>query len=65
MSINSAGTLEHVKSLAGAGNDTVSDICKLDSKTFIIAGETYSHTNDFAAFKPSGCSAIFGKYYIY
>ena len=65
MSINSAGTVEHVKSLAGAGNDAVNDICKLDNKTFIIVGETYSKTNDFAAFKPSGCSAIFGKYYIY
>jgi hypothetical protein len=65
MSINSAGTIEHVKALAGAGNDNVADICKLDSKTFIVVGETYSKTNDFAAFKPSGCSAIFGKYYIY
>ncbi len=65
MSINSAGTVEHVKSLAGAGNDTASDICRLDNQTYIVVGETYSKTNDFAAFNPSGCAAVFGKYYIY
>lgn len=65
MSVNSAGTLEHVKSFAGAGNDNISDICKLDNKTYIAVGETYSSTNDFKDFKISGCSAIFSKCYIY
>lgn len=65
MSINSAGTLEHVKSFAGSGEDVAADICKLDDKTYIIVGETYSGTNDFANLKASGCAGFFSKCYIY
>lgn len=65
MSINSAGNVEHVKSLGGAKNDNATAICRLDSKTYIVTGETYSNDKDFSAFKPSGCAGIFGKFYIY
>lgn len=65
MSINSAGNLEHVKSLGGTDNDTANDICRLDSKTYIVTGETYSKDKDFSTFSTKGCSGVFGKFYIY
>ncbi len=65
MSVNSAGTLEHVKSFAGSGDDSVNDICKLDDKNYIVVGETYSGTNDFSSITPSGCASFFSKCYIY
>ena len=65
MSINSAGNLEHVKSFAGSANDTVKSICKLDNKTYIAVGETYSKDKDFSIFNTQKCSAVMGMYYIY
>lgn len=65
MSVNSAGNLEHVKSFAGSANDNINSICKLDAKTYIVAGETYSKDKDFKAFDTKKCSAILGMYYIY
>ncbi|MBQ5824023.1 MAG: hypothetical protein IIW48_04375 [Clostridia bacterium] len=65
MSINSAGTVEHVKSVAGTGADGLYDICQLDSKTYIFAGETYSKDKDFDGKQTKGCAGVFGKAYIY
>ncbi len=65
MSINSAGNIEHVKSVAGSGNDSIADICKLDSKTYIFAGETLSKDKDFASKKVTEYAGFFGKAYIY
>jgi|GEM_PF-161894 len=65
MSVNSAGNLEHVKSFAGSANDTVKSICKLDSKTYIAVGETYSKDKEFSAFDTKKCSGVMGMYYIY
>lgn len=65
MSINTAGNLEHVKSFAGSANDSVKAICKLDSKTYIAVGETYSKDKDFSLFDTQKCSAVMGMYYIY
>ena len=65
MSINSAGNVEHVKSLGGSKNDNASAICRLDSRTYIVTGETYSNDKDFSTFTPTGCAGIFGKFYIY
>lgn len=65
MSINSAGNLEHVKSLGGTANDTANDICRLDSKTYIVTGETYSKDKDFSTFSTKGCAGAFGKFYIH
>ncbi len=65
MSVNSAGTVEHVKSVAGSGNDAIIDICKLDSKTYIFVGETYSKDKDLSGKKVTGCAGLFGRAYIY
>lgn len=65
MSVNSAGNLEHVKSFAGSANDNLRGICKLDSKTYIAVGETYSKDKDFSIFDTKKCSGVMGLYYIY
>lgn len=65
MSVNTAGNLEHVKSFAGSANDSVKAICKLDSKTYIAVGETYSRDKDFSLFDTQKCSGVMGMYYIY
>ncbi len=65
MSINSSGNVEHVKALGGTKSDTAKSICRLDSKTYIITGETYSTDKDFSSFSIKGCSGFFGKFYIY
>lgn len=65
MSVNTAGNLEHVKSFAGSANDSLNGICRLDSKTYIAVGETYSKDKDFSLFDTQKCSAVMGMYYIY
>ena len=65
MSVNTAGNLEHVKSFAGSANDSLNGICRLDSKTYIAVGETYSKDKDFSLFDTQNCSAVMGMYYIY
>lgn len=65
MSINYAGNVEHVKSLAGTANDSINGLCRLDDKTYIAVGETYSKDKDLYSFSTKNCSCIFGKYYIY
>lgn len=65
MSVNTAGNLEHVKSFAGSANDSLNGICRLDSKTYIAVGETYSNDKDFSLFDTQKCSAVMGMYYIY
>lgn len=69
LSINSSGEIEHVKSVAGTGSDACNDICALDSKTFIIVGETYATDGDLAnvtpAAKKNNGTAFVGRYKIY
>ncbi len=65
MSVNFAGNLKHVKSFAGSANDSVNAMCRLDSKTYIAVGETYSKDKDFKNFATKGCGAVLGMYYIY
>lgn len=65
MSVNTAGNLEHVKSFAGSANDNLNGICRLDSKTYITVGETYSKDKDFSIFDTQKCGAVMGMYQIY
>ncbi|MBR4051041.1 MAG: SBBP repeat-containing protein [Clostridia bacterium] len=69
LAINKDGEIEHVKSVAGTGNDSCNDICALDSKTFIIVGETYATDGALASVTPAAKrnngTAFIGKYKIY
>ena len=69
LAINTDGEIEHVKSAAGSGNDSCNDICALDSKTFIVVGETYVKDGAFSSVpsvaKPKNATAFYGRYKIY
>ncbi len=69
LAVNKNGEIEHVKSVAGSGNDSCNDICALDSKTFIVVGETYATDRELAditpAAKKNNGTALVGKYKIY
>lgn len=69
MSIDKKGNVLDVASISGTGNDGCYDICKLDSKTFIVVGETYKTDGAFASIKPTAgdknSTAFIAKYEIY
>lgn len=69
LAINKDGEIEHVKSVAGSGNDSCNDICALDGKTFIVVGETYATDGTFTSVTPAAKrnngTAFIGKYKIY
>ncbi len=69
MSIDKKGNVLQVESISGTGSDGCYDICKLDSKTFIVVGETYKTDGIFASIKPAAAdknsTAFIAKYEIY
>ncbi len=64
MSINFAGTLKHVKDIAGTDNESANSICRLDEQTYIVGGETYSPNGHFSSFGTKKAAGWYGKYYI-
>ncbi len=69
MSIDKSGNLLAVEPLAGEGDDGCYDICKINSKTFVVVGETYKTSGSFASISPKAAdrnsTAFIAKFEIY
>lgn len=69
MSIDRDGKVLHAKSAAGSGNEACMAVCRLSGDSYIVVGETYSSSGDFALITPKAAdknsTAFVGRYDIF